>query len=230
MAGDLSCVVKTCSISKDQADYTAKSLRFGEAGSAFAFVGSGIIERVSLPIPGEFSVQNAMAAIAACLNLGINLTQACTLLGQTKGVPGRFQVLKTTAPFTVIRDYAHTPDAIIKVLSALRAVTRARIVTVFGCAGRRDRDKRSKMASAAARLSDYVVLTSDNPRDEDEMQIIGDAMPGLQANNTPFEVIPDRYEAIRWALTHARKGDVLLLAGKGHEDYQVLKHATICFG
>ena len=229
MAGEVTCPVKTYSVVKDEADYTAKSLRLHAQGSAFAFVGNGIIERVSFPIPGEFSVQNAMAAIAACLELGVGLSQACSLLGRTGGVPGRFQVLKTDSPCTVIRDYAHTPDAITKVLTALRTVTQGRIVTLFGCAGRRDREKRSKMALAASTLSDFVILTSDNPRDEDVFQIIGDAKPGLEMNSTPYQIIPDRYDAIRWALTNAKEGDVLLLAGKGHEDCQVLKHATIQF-
>jgi UDP-N-acetylmuramoyl-L-alanyl-D-glutamate--2,6-diaminopimelate ligase len=229
LAGEVTCSVKTYSVVKDEADYTAKSLRLHAQGSAFAFVGSGMIERVSLPIPGEFSVQNAMAAIAACLGLGVGLPKACSLLSQTSGVPGRFQVLRTGTPCTVIRDYAHTPDAITKVLTALRMVTQGRIVILFGCAGRRDREKRSKMASAASKLADYVILTSDNPRDEDVMQIIEDAKPGLAMHPTPFQIIPDRYDAIRWALENAKEGDVLLLAGKGHEDCQVLKHAAIQF-
>ena len=129
----------------------------------------------------------------------------------------------------MIRDYAHTPDAIEKILQALRAVTDGRIMILFGCAGNRDRKKRAQMTDIAAKLADFVVLTSDNPRSEDPLQIIEDAKPGLLQHQTPYRIIPDRYEAIRWALDHCQEGDTLLLAGKGHEDYQVLAHGTIHF-
>ena len=226
---EASCPIRSFSTSQDSADYTAKSIELRADGSSFAFVGSGMIARVKIPVPGEFSVSNAMAAIGACLALGCDLQKTTALLAGSHGVPGRFEVLKTGTPYTVIRDYAHTPDAIEKVLSALRAVTRGRIMILFGCAGNRDRKKRVHMTDLAARLADFVVLTSDNPRSEDPMQIIEDAKPGLLQHSTPYTIIPDRYEAIGWALSHCRQGDTLLLAGKGHEDYQVLKHGTIHF-
>ena len=114
-------------------------------------------------------------------------------------------------------------------VSTLKNSGEGRIVTLFGCAGDRDRSKRPIMAECVARNSDFVILTSDNPRTEDPMQIIEDAKPGLDKYDTPYKIIPDRYEAIAWALDHARAGDILLLAGKGHEDYQVLRDETICF-
>lgn len=229
LCAEIPCPFKTFSASQDAADYTAKSVQMRADGSAFAFVGSGMIARVKYATPGEFSVSNAMAAIGACLSLGMELGQAAALLERCRPVPGRFEALKTQTPYTVIRDYAHTPDAIEKVLLALRSVTQGRIVILFGCAGNRDRKKRRLMTEAAARLADFVVLTSDNPRREDPLQIIEDAKPGLLEHQTPHVIIPDRYEAIAWALDFCGEGDVLLLAGKGHEDYQVLAHGTIHF-
>jgi UDP-N-acetylmuramoyl-L-alanyl-D-glutamate--2,6-diaminopimelate ligase len=211
------------------ADYTARDTVLSPDGSKFVFVGTGMISRVRIATPGAFSVSNAMAALSCLAELGFPAEESAALLGKAHGVPGRFEVLPTDTSYTVIRDYAHAPDAVEKVLATLRTTTAGRIVILLGCAGNRDRTKRKKMTDAAARLADFVILTSDNPRSEDPMQIIGDAMPGLQAHDTPYEVIPDRYEAISWALDHMRDGDTLLLAGKGHEDYQVLSHATVHF-
>lgn len=229
LAAEAPCPVKTFSLELDEADFTAKSIVLRQDMSRFAFVGNGVIARVKIPLPGGFSVANAMAALGACLALGLDLGQCAARLSTARGVPGRFEVLDTKTPYTVIRDYAHSPDAIQKILEALRSVTDGRIVILFGCAGNRDRKKRRLMTELAARLADFVVLTSDNPRREDPLRIIEDGMPGLLEHKTPYVVIPDRYEAIRWALDNAREGDTLLLAGKGHEDYQVLAHGTIHF-
>lgn len=229
LLGEIDCEAKSFSTKLDSADYTAKNISMRADGTSFAFVGSGLIARVKFPVPGEFSVSNAMAAIAACLALGLHLQKTVSLLGLSRGVPGRFEVLDTKTPFTVIRDYAHSPDAIEKILMAIRAVTDHKIMILFGCAGNRDRKKRKLMTEAAARLADFVVLTSDNPRNEDPLQIIEDAKPGLLEHNVPHIIIPDRYQAIKWALKNCAAGDTLLLAGKGHEDYQVLAHGTIHF-
>lgn len=192
--------------------------------------GKGCIARIRLKIPGDFSISNAMAAAAACLNLGLDIEQVAAGLNSCEGVVGRVEVLPTDTDYTVIRDYAHSPDGLEKIITTMRKFAKGRVVTLFGCAGNRDRSKRKIMADIVAGLSDFVILTSDNPRDEDEMQIIRDAMPGLEAHpKTPYKVIPDRYEAISWALDHAQPQDVLILAGKGHEDYQVLHGETICF-
>jgi len=212
-----------------EADYTAKNIELRADGGRFAVVTGDRICRMRFPVPGAFSVSNAMAVLACLVELGFPLDETARLLGQSRGVPGRFEVLQTGTPFTVIRDYAHAPDAIEKVLAALRATAAGRIVILFGCAGNRDRTKRPKMAAAAAKGADFVILTSDNPRDEDAMRIIEDALPGLQESKTPYRVICDRYEAIEWALRNSRAGDTLLLAGKGHEEYQVLPHATVHF-
>lgn len=229
LAGELGCKARSFSTRLDEANFTAKSISMRADGTSFAFVGNGMIARVKFPVPGEFSVSNAMAAISACMALGLDLQKTVEMLGKSRGVPGRFEVLDTKTPYTVIRDYAHSPDVIEKVLQALRDVTDKKIVILFGCAGNRDRKKRRLMAEAAARLADFVVLTSDNPRNEDPLQIIEDAKPGLLEHSVPYEIIPDRYQAIKWALANCKAGDTLLLAGKGHEDYQVLSHGTIHF-
>ncbi|WMJ84993.1 UDP-N-acetylmuramoyl-L-alanyl-D-glutamate--2,6-diaminopimelate ligase [Oscillospiraceae bacterium LTW-04] len=229
LLSEIDCESKSFSTKLDEADYTAKSISMRADGTSFAFVGSGLIARVKFPVPGEFSVSNAMAAIAACLALGLDLQKTVTLLAASRGVPGRFEVLDTKTPYTVIRDYAHSPDAIEKILQAIRAVTDKKIMILFGCAGNRDRKKRRLMTEAAARLADFVVLTSDNPRNEDPLQIIEDSKLGLLEHNVAHIIIPDRYQAIKWALDNCEAGDTLLLAGKGHEDYQVLAHGTIHF-
>lgn len=219
----------TFSISDDAADYTAKSIKSFSTGSTFAFVGSGIISRVRIAMPGEFSVSNAMAAISCSLALGFGLEQVIDAISSCLGVTGRLEVIKTPTDYTVIRDYAHSPDGLEKALAAIKTFAPAKVITLFGCAGNRDRGKRKLMSEIASRLSDFVILTSDNPRNEDPLQIIEDAKPGLLEHNTPYEIIPDRYEAIKWGLNHAGAGDILLLAGKGHEDYQVLDFGTIYF-
>lgn len=227
---EIGCDMLTFSIGEDAADYTAKDIRSYPDGSRFMMVSKGELARIKLPIPGDFSIANALTAAAACLAAGLTLEQAADGLSSCPGVVGRIEVLPTDTDYTVIRDYAHTPDGLEKVITTMKKFAQGRVVTLFGCAGNRDRGKRKLMSDIVASLADFVILTSDNPRDEDEMQIIEDAMPGLYAHpETPYQVIPDRYEAIEWALKNAQKGDVLILAGKGHEDYQVLHGETICF-
>ncbi|HIX64770.1 MAG TPA: UDP-N-acetylmuramoyl-L-alanyl-D-glutamate--2,6-diaminopimelate ligase [Candidatus Anaerotruncus excrementipullorum] len=230
LAQELNIPRLTFSIGDDRADYTAKDLRPTAGSTRFMLVGKGQIARVELPIPGEFSVSNAMAAAAACLSVGLTVEQAARGLSGCRGVAGRIEVLPTGTPYTVIRDYAHTPDGLEKILEAMRPFTKGRLLVLFGCAGNRDPSKRGHMGEIAARLADGIVLTSDNPRDEDEMTIIHQALEGVRQHpDTPCQVIPNRYDAIEWALDHAQPGDTLVLAGKGHEDYQVLHGETICF-
>ncbi len=178
---------------------------------------------------GKFFVANSIAAVAAVVSLGFCLDGVLKALENCKGVKGRAEILPIDANFTVIRDYAHGPDGIEKILDAVNEFAIGRVVILFGCAGNRDRSKRKLMTDVAAQKSDYVILTSDNPRDEDPNVIIDDAMPGLESNNTPYKVIVDRYQAIKWALENSQKDDILILAGKGHEDYQVLDFGTIYF-
>ena len=229
LLSELPCPALSFSAENDAADYTAKDIAPAALGSRFAFVGRGVIGRVKFCMPGRFSVSNAMAAGTAALAAGLAFDEMIAGLCACTGVTGRMEVLPTDTPFTVIRDYAHSPDGLEKACETVREFKKGRLITLFGCAGNRDRTKRTKMAEIVSRLSDYVVLTSDNPRDEDPLQIIDDAKPGLLLHHTPYRIMPDRYAAIEWALGEARQDDVLLLAGKGHEDYQVLDFGTICF-
>ena len=225
----LECPVSTFSSHDDAADYTAKNIRPRGDGVDFELVETGAIGRVRLPIPGLFSVYNALAAAACGRALGLPFPELVAALGRVRGVKGRAEVVPTGRDFSVIIDYAHTPDGLEKICRALKSGIRGRLVTLFGCGGDRDRTKRPRMASAAAALSDFLIVTSDNPRSEDPDAIIRDILPGIPENSAPYTVIPDRAAAIRWAVANAQPGDILLLAGKGHETYQVLKDGVIHF-
>ena len=220
----------TCSVERDDAAYTAKDIRFSQEGNQFILVGNSIIERVKIAMPGKFSIMNSMQAIVATMTLGIKSNDAVGAIARCCGVTGRAEVIPTgDRNFTIIRDYAHAPDSLEKITLALGEFAKGRIVILFGCAGNRDRTKRAEMGEAAAKHSDFVILTSDNPRDEDQLQIINDCKPGLDKGKVPYKIIPDRYTAILWAIDNLEDGDLLILAGKGHEDYQVLHDETIYF-
>lgn len=226
---EIDCNRVSYSIRSNDADYTAHDINFSAKGSRFALMAENRLLRVKLPTPGYFSVANALAAIATCKAAGVPPEQAAAALANCPGVPGRVEILPTDTSYTIIRDYAHAPDGLEKILETVREFAPGRVVCLFGCAGNRDRTKRPVMGEVVARLADFCILTSDNPRDEDPMRIINDALPGLKQHNTPYKVIVDRFDAIQWALDHAREDDVLVLAGKGHEDYQVLDFGTVHF-
>ncbi len=228
LAGELTCPKLTFSLEQDAADFTAKDIRPMPDGNAFVLVGHGQIARVRLGLPGRFSVANAMAAAACCTALGLDLQQIAEALASCPGVPGRAEVLARGSNYTIIRDYAHTPDSLEKILTAAKQQAPGRVVALFGCGGDRDATKRPQMAQVAARLADFVVLTSDNPRSEDPAEIIRQAQAGLLPG-TPCHTCVDRQEAIYWAIDHLQPGDTLLLCGKGHETYQVLRDETIPF-
>ena len=175
-----------------------------------------------LPIPGAFSLYNALGALTALTLLGVPLETATWALPHCTGVRGRCEVVPTGEDYTVIIDYAHTPDGLKNILETVCGFAEHRVVLVFGCGGDRDRGKRAQMGRLAAMLSDFVVLTSDNPRTESPYAILHDVLEGMRGSTTPFAVIEDRREAIAYALDHARNGDVILLAGKGHETYQIV--------
>ena len=222
--------VKTFSTNRDIADFTAKDIRFKADGVKFAFVGMDLIGRISFAMPGEFSVSNAMAAVSACIAAGENLQSCSEGIAECKGVKGRAEVLYSDDDYTIICDYAHTPDGIRKILQAIRSFSgERRLCILFGCAGNRDAKKRPIMSASAAENSDFIILTSDNPRREPVDKIIKDAEKGFEKYKTPYITIPDRFSAIEWAIANMKKGDILLLAGKGHEDYQVLDFGTVCF-
>ncbi len=199
-------------------------------GVAFDASFGGETRRVELPIPGRFSVYNALTAIGCCLAAGISLKDSVDGIHTAEGVKGRIEVVKTPGTdYTVIIDYAHTPDGLYNVISAIRGFAKGRIVTVFGCGGDRDAGKRPKMGKIAAELSDFCVVTSDNPRTEDPDKIVEQVLEGVKQTDCDYVAITNRFEAIEYALDHAEKNDIILLAGKGHETYQILGTDTIKF-
>lgn len=213
------CKVFTYSENKDAADLTAKNLRLFPDRVEFEAVAVGAISRVKLPIPGGFTVYNALGVIACCLTLGIPLYEVAAALGNARGVKGRIEVVPTPADYTVLIDYAHTPDALENILTTVRDFTKGRVLCLFGCGGDRDRSKRGLMGGIASDLADFTVITSDNPRTENPEDIIADIMQGFRSD-APHAVVPDRREAIRFILGEAKPDDVVVLAGKGHETYQ----------
>ena len=211
------------------ADLRAENVRQGFDGSHFDLVWKGKTAPVQSSLVGSFNVSNILAAAGAALSYGLDLEQIASGIAACRNVPGRFERIDLGQPFLVVVDYAHTDDALRGVIQTARKMTRNRVITLFGCGGDRDRSKRPLMGMAAAELSDYVVLTSDNPRSEDPLAILNDTMVGIGRFDTPYVAEPDRATAIRLALMQAKSGDVVLLAGKGHETYQVLKDRTIAF-
>lgn len=218
------CPVTTFSAGSVQADLTANDVRLFSDGVKFCALYRDELQRVSLRTPGLFSVHNALGVIAAGLCLGIHFGDCCRAMSDAAGVKGRVEVVPTNSDYTVIIDYAHTPDALENVLKTMRAVSDGRLVVLFGCGGDRDKTKRPKMGAIAAENADMCVVTSDNPRTEEPEAIIADILAGMKGKNTPRKVITDRIQAIRWALDNHCPGDVIVLAGKGHEDYQVVGH------
>ncbi len=216
----VSCAQMTYSENKDQADLTAKNIRLFPQRVEFEAVTLDGIGRVRLPIPGGFSIYNALGVVACAVGLGLPLRDVTAALADAKGVKGRVEVVEVPAAYTVLIDYAHTPDALENILTTVRPLAENRVICLFGCGGDRDKSKRGVMGAIAAELADLVVVTSDNPRTEPPEQIIADILAGMEGTHTPYVVQPDRRAAIRYALEQGRPGDVILLAGKGHETYQ----------
>ena len=210
----------TYSERRDEADLTAKNLRLFPDRVEFEAVAEGAISRVRLPIPGGFTVYNALGVLTCGLALGLPLADCADALAKAPGVKGRIEVVPVPADFAVIIDYAHTPDALENILTAVRDFTAGRVICLFGCGGDRDRTKRPQMGAIAGSLADVAVVTSDNPRTEEPEAIIRDILPGLEGTAAQEVVEPDRRAAIRRALSLAKPGDTVVLAGKGHETYQ----------
>jgi UDP-N-acetylmuramoyl-L-alanyl-D-glutamate--2,6-diaminopimelate ligase len=182
---------------------------------------------VQVRLPGPFNVLNALGAFGAGLALGYRPDRIAQGIESVHAVPGRMEPVRAGQPFAVLVDYAHTPDALETVLRSARRIARRRLICVFGCGGDRDRGKRPLMGRVAVTLADRVVITSDNPRSEDPLAIIGEIEAGAQTAPGRYEIEADRREAIGRALSGAGDGDVVVVAGKGHEDYQILKDRTI---
>jgi UDP-N-acetylmuramoyl-L-alanyl-D-glutamate--2,6-diaminopimelate ligase len=202
------------------ANVRAEGVILGSGGTRFRLTGRLGSADVEIPLLGEFNVSNALAAAACALGLGRPLVEVVERLAGAPQVPGRMERLAERP--VVLRDYAHTPDAMERVLATLRPLTAGRLILVFGCGGDRDRGKRPIMGRLAVAGADLVVITSDNPRTEDPERILDDIEDGM--GSTPHLRVPDRHTAIQRALAEARADDTVLLAGKGHETYQIIGH------
>lgn len=215
---------------KKQSDVMAKNINFSLNGAEFTLVENGNEHSVNLHMNGMFSVYNVLAAVTASLAMGIDIKVALKALQNVKGVAGRFEVV-VKKPLVIV-DYAHTPDGLENVLKSAREITPkdGNLICLFGCGGDRDATKRPKMGAIAEKLADKIVITSDNPRTEDPQTIITDIIAGLKSVNTESVIVePDRGTAIGLLKTIANNNDVVVIAGKGHEDYQILKDKTIHF-
>jgi UDP-N-acetylmuramoyl-L-alanyl-D-glutamate--2,6-diaminopimelate ligase len=213
----------------EKAGLRAENIVSGFSGLAFDVTWNGRRAKVESPLLGRVNVSNILAALGAGLSYGLDLEAMASSVALCRAVPGRFEPVDQGQSFLVAVDYAHTDDALRNAIQTARSLSKGKVITLFGCGGDRDRTKRPLMGMAAAELSDFVVLTSDNPRSEDPLAIMNDAMVGLRRFDTKHVAEPDRGKAIQLAIQEAQPGDVVLLAGKGHETYQVLKDRTIHF-
>ena len=205
----------------NNADIFARDIEISEDGVHFIMKLSDVAEiPVNLKLTGMFNVYNALAAAAVGLIMGVAPQVITTALEKVKSVPGRAEMLDTRTPYKVILDYSHSPDALENILTAVKAFARGRVISLFGCGGDRDHLKRPMMGEISGRLADFSILTSDNPRTEDPFEILAAIEEGIRPTGGQYTVIENRREAIRYALQMAREGDIIILAGKGHETYQ----------
>lgn len=227
ISADCPCKVSSYSAISNDSTFTAKAINYRPDGVDYEMVGFGVIGRVRLKTAGKFSVYNSMAAAVCAKELGFPLNDIADALSTLEGVKGRAEVVPCDRDFTIIIDYAHTPDGLQNILNTFKECPKNRLVVLFGCGGDRDKTKRPKMGTVAARLADYVIVTSDNPRTEEPSAIIKDILEGMKDIPTPHKVIENRIDAINFAVANAKTGDIIVLAGKGHETYQILGHDTI---
>ena len=223
---DLDCKAVTYSTGNDSV-YSAKSINYKPASVDYQLVSDNFIKHITVNTGGKFTVYNSMAVAVTAIECGIDLSVVCEGLERLNGVKGRAEVVPTGKDFTVIIDYAHTPDGLKNILSTFKECEKNRLIVVFGCGGDRDKTKRPIMGSIAVHNADYVIVTSDNPRTEEPIAIINDILEGTSSVNTTVKVIENRIEAIKFAISIAVKDDIIILAGKGHETYQILKNETI---
>ncbi len=212
---------------KNKSIVMARDIKFGITGSSFTLVAPKIKAKIITGLVGRHNIYNLLAAIAWGLSEDFDFKDIKSGVERFKTVPGRLENVSCNKGYDIFVDYAHTPDALFNVITALKPLVGGRIIVVFGCGGERDKLKRPEMGRIVAQLADYAIITSDNPRSEDPLGIIRDIRKGIRKNN--FCEIPDRLKAIKAGLSLARKGDCLIIAGKGHEDYQVLKDRTLYF-
>ncbi len=207
------------------ADLKAEAVELAADHIAFDAVTKDQRVPVWVNIPGGFMVYNTLDVLGAAMMLGIPLEKSAEILKTVSGVKGRVEVIPTPGKaYTVLADYAHSPDGMENVLKSVKGFAKGRTVALFGCGGDRDKTKRPKMGAVAAQWADFVVVTTDNPRTEQPADIIRDILPGLEHTDTPYVVVEDRVEAIHYCMDHAQPGDVIVLCGKGHETYQEINH------
>ena len=207
---------------REAADLTATAIEVDVSGVSYILHYGEESAEIRVSTPGMFTVHNTLCAAAMLLQAGYSFSAVAEGLNRIPKVAGRAEVITEGLPFTVMLDYAHTPDALENILTTIRSYAKGRVVTLFGCGGDRDRTKRPLMAAMAARYSDYLIVTSDNPRTEEPAAILRDVVAGLEGTEVPYTVIENRREAIGYAIKNARPNDLILLAGKGHEDYQII--------
>ncbi|MCL2820073.1 MAG: UDP-N-acetylmuramoyl-L-alanyl-D-glutamate--2,6-diaminopimelate ligase [Oscillospiraceae bacterium] len=220
MAGKSKGPVITYAVNKSSADIVGKDIKLQADKIEFCILATGSITRAELPIPGMFSVYNTLAAIGATVLLGFDIEDIAPSINSFHGVKGRAEVVPTGYEFTVLIDFAHTPDALRNIISSVRNFAKGRVLTVFGCGGDRDKTKRPLMGLIVTELSDYTIVTSDNPRNENPGSIIDDIIRGLP-DTKQFTAIENRRDAICTAIDMLKPDDVLIIAGKGHETYQI---------
>jgi UDP-N-acetylmuramoyl-L-alanyl-D-glutamate--2,6-diaminopimelate ligase len=223
-----SCDIITFGI-ENKADFRAKNVKLSSTGVNFDITIDNEDVNFTVNIPGRFSVYNALGAIAACYSMGISVNIIKEGLKNAKGVLGRCQAIQSKQGFSVVVDYAHTPDGLENIITAVNEFTLGRTIVVFGCGGDRDKTKRPIMGEIAGKLSDFCIITSDNPRSEEPEGILTDIETGILKTQCPYLKIVDRKMAIKYALDMAQKDDVIIVAGKGHENYQIFKDRTIHF-
>ena len=225
MLQEAKCPVLTYSAGGHTADLTAADAVLEADRVCFQALYAGNSLNMELGIPGKFSVYNALGVIGMALTLGLSMEQIASSLATAKGVKGRAEVVPTPGKdYTILIDYSHTPDSLENILKTAREFCKGRLIALFGCGGDRDPIKRPIMGRIGAEYADLAVVTSDNPRTEDPMKIIDQIVVGVQETGKPYMVIENRRQAIRWAMDNACAGDVIILAGKGHETYQEIGH------
>lgn len=222
----LDCKIITYSLG-DSSTYSAKGVNYRPASVDYEFVSDSEIGHIKVNTGGKFTVYNSLCAAACAVEIGIPLSAVASALSELQGVKGRAEVVPTGRDFTVIIDYAHTPDGLKNILTTFRECKKNRLISVFGCGGDRDKTKRPIMGNIAAHFSDYAIVTSDNPRTENPTAIIEDILEGMKGAAIPVKVIENRIDAIKFAVSIAKKDDIIVLAGKGHETYQILNTGTI---
>ncbi len=226
LAARVGCPAITLSAEKVEAELVAKNVQLLPDGIRAVVVRDCDIARLHLGIPGRFSVYNGLTAAGCCLALGLSLEQVCQALADAPGIKGRAEIVPTGRDFTVMIDYSHTPDSMENILRTVRGYAKGRVIGLFGAGGDRDKTKRPLMGKIGAQGCDLAIVTSDNPRSEDPQAIIDDILAGMDGKSK-YKVIPDRREAIAWAVQNARKDDIIVLMGKGAETYQEIRGEKI---